>query len=209
MASITATNNASTFEPIAAGNYFARCYSMVDLGTQNTGFKDEAGEDKWQRQVRIGWELPDESFEKDGHQRCKTISGTYTLSMNEKANLRKILESWRGASFTDEQAKAFDVTKLLGVACMLNIIHKTSNGGKLYANVSAVTSVPKGMGVKAQVNKTEVFTFEEYSDDSFSRLPDYLKDIIKKSTEWNELSSPSLTPISTTPANEVADDLPF
>ena len=122
---INATNSGTQRELIPAGNYIARCYQMIEIGTVEEII---IGEKKTLRKVRIGWELPDElrvfNPEK-GEQPC-VISQEFTLSMNEKANLRKMLASWRGKDFTEDEARCFDISKLLGVPCMLNIIHKPS-----------------------------------------------------------------------------------
>ena len=62
-----------------------------------------------------------------------TVSRTFTVSLHEKANLRKFLSAWRGRDFTTEEAKAFDVSKLLGAYCMVNVTESETNG-KTYSN---------------------------------------------------------------------------
>src|SRR6476646_4032953 len=121
--SINATNNGVMRELIPAGNYIARCYQMIEIGTVD---EFVMGKPVRAKKVRIGWELPTELKvlrEEKGEQPL-VISKEYTLSMNEKANLRKDLKSWRGRDFTEDELRAFDITNLLGVPCMLNIIHK-------------------------------------------------------------------------------------
>ena len=55
------------------------------------------------------------------------------------------MESWIGKVFSDEERKTgFDTVNLIGSNCFLNIIHNESDG-KTYANISAITSVPKGI----------------------------------------------------------------
>src|SRR5688572_23018431 len=68
----------------------------------------------------------------------------YTCSLHEKAALRGDLESWRGRAFTDQELQAFDLESLLGVNCLLNILHECRNGST-YANVSSIMRLPKGM----------------------------------------------------------------
>ena len=79
----------------------------------------------------MGWELPTEIKvfkDENGEQPC-VISKEYTLSMAEKANLRIAFKIMAVKIFTEDEAKSFDITKLLGVPCMINIIHKTSKDG--------------------------------------------------------------------------------
>ena len=57
--SITATTktNSKKFEPIEAGSYPARCYSMIEMGTNEENYQGTA---KMVNKVRITWELPTE-----------------------------------------------------------------------------------------------------------------------------------------------------
>src|SRR3990167_2490369 len=64
---------------------------------------------------------------------------------DEKANLRKHLEAWRGKKFTKEELDGFDVEKLLGVNCQLQVIHNLSDNGGTFANVQAIVPLGKGM----------------------------------------------------------------
>jgi hypothetical protein len=72
------------------------------------------------------------------------VQKRYTASLNEKATLRKELESWRGRPFTQEELDAFDLDKLIGANCQLNIQHVTKEG-KLYANVVSIVPLGKNM----------------------------------------------------------------
>src|SRR5271168_3727728 len=83
------------FELTPAGTFLALCYRFIDRGTQISEFM---GEKKTRREVMISWELVGEVMS-DG--RPFSASKTYTLSMHEKATLRKDLEAWRGKAFVD------------------------------------------------------------------------------------------------------------
>ena len=45
-----------------------------------------------------------------------TVSKTYTRSMHERSALRRDLEDWRGRRFTEQEARAFDLEKVVGIA---------------------------------------------------------------------------------------------
>lgn len=212
---IIAKNDGIKRELIPAGNYIARCYSMILLGTIT---EQILGEEKTLEKVRISWELPTELrvFKEENGEQPMVISQEFTLSMHEKANLRKFLESWRGRGFTDEEAKCFDITKLLGVPCMLNIIHKVSKSGSSYATISSVAAVPKGITVPAQVNPNFEFNYESaFSVESLESFPDFIKDKIKSSEEYKALITPNHAetksePITTnTETDGPIDPLPF
>lgn len=183
---------------------------MLHIGT---GEEDIMGEKKIQNRARIGWEIPGEMRKYgDGPESPMVISQKYTLSMNEKANLRKMLQSWRGKAFTEEEATAFDITKLLGLPCMLNIIHKQSAKGSTYANIAGVTAMPKGFEAPAQIHRTCVFDYDSPNLELLEALPDFMQEEIKASDEYKALMG-SIThadqPERPSDSTGGADDLPF
>ena len=138
------------------------------------------------------------------------ISQEFTLSMNEKANLRKFLESWRGKGFTEEEAKVFDITKLLGVPCMLSIIHKESKKGNEFEVISSVAAMPKGVECPPQVNPTFEFNFEDkFSSKALDEFPDFIKDKIKSSEEFKKILMPESTEVYEPVNDEEPNDMPF
>ena len=211
---INATNETVQRELTPAGNHIARCYSMIHIGTIQ---EEYMGEPKMGNKVRITWELPNElrTFKEENGEQPMVISKEYTLSMHEKSNLRKDLESWRGKGFTEDEAKEFDITKLLGVPCMLSIIHKVSKSEKQYATITSIASIPKGMDAPDQVNQNFEFNFcDSFSEDNLESFPDFIKEKIKSSVEYIKLTNPNnentaanIGGSSDTPAPE--DDLPF
>ena len=122
MGFVASDSGGSNYKRVPAGAHVGRCYSLIDLGTQLSS--GQYGE-KLQHKIQIKWELFGEDEQgaplvsDDGSP--MTISKSYTLSLSDKASLRKDLASWRGRDFTEEEAKAFDVTKLLGAYCMVNV----------------------------------------------------------------------------------------
>jgi hypothetical protein len=140
------------------------------------------------------------------------FSKDFTLSMYEKANLRKVLESWRGKAFTNEQAESFDITALVGKPCLLNIIHKQV-GDKTYANIAGISAMPKGMTCSPQINESVVFNVEEFDQKVFDGLSEYVQNKIKRSREYVAFQNPNVThdepASSNSPEPETDDDLPF
>lgn len=206
---ILAKDNGQKREPIPVGNYVARCYQMIEIGTVSEVIQ---GTPKILHKVRIGWELPEELRVFGDKEQPLVISKEYTLSMNEKSNLRKDLKSWRGKDFTPEEARGFDITKLLGVPCMLNIIHKASktDASKLYEEISAISSPPKSVVCPKQFFPTQVLSFDNFDWELFNSLPDFIADKIKSSLEYEELIKKQNEPhVDASGVSDVADDLPF
>jgi len=204
---INATNTGGEKILTPSGNFIARCYSMIHIGTIE---EDYMGEKKHLNKVRITWELPNELkvFKEENGEQPFSISKEFTLSLHEKATLRKFLESWRGKGFTDDESKKFDIARLVGVPCMLNIIHKVSKNGNTYADIASVSAMPKGITAPEQINKSVIFTITQPDWDVFDKFPDFLKTKIKSSQEYNIIQAPDVqdTPIET---DEKTDDLPF
>lgn len=205
---ITATTTGATREIIPAGNYLARCYQMIEIGTVNEIIM---GENKVLKKVRIGWELPTELkvFKEENGEQPLVTSKEYTLSMHEKSSLRADLKSWRGKDFTEEEAKAFDITKLISKPCMINIIHKPSKSdpSKIYANIAGITPIPKGVIVPEQINKTFVLSYDNFDQAAFDALPDFIKDKMKGSLEYAAIHQPNN--IQTQSASHIVDDNEF
>ena len=181
------TESESNFKPIEAGNHIARCVQIIDLGTQQeTAF--ESTEINFNHKIRITWELPNELIEwedketKEQKTRPQLISQEFKASLHEKAKLRKTLASWRGRDFTDEELGGFDITKLLDVPCMINVIH-TDKDGKKYANISAITPLGKGMQCPTRLSDLIHFEIENFDQNIFDSLPKFLQEKIDKSEE--------------------------
>lgn len=208
---ITATNNGGApRQLIPTGNYVARCYRMIHIGTVEEVI---LGEKKVLNKVRIGWELPTEMrvFSEDKGEQPLVIDKEFTLSLHEKSALRAVLKSWRGKDFTEDEAKAFDITKLLGVQCMINIIHKPSkkDPSKIYEEIAGITSMPKGLTAPEQINPTFVLSYDEWSEAKFSTLPDFIKNKMMSSMEYSAMVNPAHTEIKDVHEAANDDDLPF
>lgn len=177
------------FKRVPSGVHIGRCYSLVDLGTQTTN--GQYGE-KRQHKIRVSWELFGEdenghplTVDVDGKEMPMTISKHYTVSLHEKAGLRKDLSAWRGRDFTEEEAKAFDVSKLIGAYCMVNVTTSETNG-KTYSNVGGLTPLPAALknAKPAPIHENLIFNLDEPDMEIFAGFHEKLQDAIKSSPEW-------------------------
>jgi len=189
MGFIASDNGGGNFKRVPAGVHIGRCYSLIDLGTQHSS--GQYGE-KFQHKVRISWELfgEDENGEPltidvDGQDMPLTISKSYTMSLHEKAALRKDLAAWRGRDFTDEEANGFDVSKLIGAYCMVNVTTSESNG-KTYSNVVGLTPLPAALknAKPAAVHENVLFNLDEPDLTVLKGFHEKLQEAIKRSPEW-------------------------
>jgi hypothetical protein len=94
--------------------------------------------------TRIVWQIDQTYKGDDGKERRYEVSMPYTASLHEKAKLRHHLESWRGRKFTKEELDEFDLEKLIGVNCQIQVVHNVATNGNTYANVQAIVPPAKG-----------------------------------------------------------------
>ena len=113
--------------------------------------------------------------------------------MNEKATLRKHLESWRGKGFTPDDFSGpgrFDIKNIVGKACMLSVVHATKDGNT-YSNIAGIAAMPKGMKAPPQINPSVFLglTEEDFRDEVFNELSPKIQETIKASPEYKSLMS--------------------
>lgn len=186
------SNSAGSFTPVPAGMHLARCFRIVDLGTQKTSYM---GKDKLNRKILIQFEIHSEDADGNPLLTDKgeplSISKRYTLSLNEKATLSVDLESWRGAAFTQAERNGFNLEKLLGVWAMLNVTKSVGNDGKEYTNIETINPVPaqiKKVGLPEAHNDTMIYSIENSPQQAFDKLSEGVKKTIQASPEWEQKS---------------------
>jgi len=181
------------FKRVPQGVFVARCFQLIDMGTQTQIGQFGA---KTAHKISVGWEIfgEDDNGEPltvnvDGKNMPLTIKKSYTMSLHEKANLRKDLEAWRGRAFSEEEAKGFDISKLLGAYCMVNVT-TSENGGKTYSNVAGLTPLPSALKANKPAGVHEFFVFDLDKPDMkvFNSFHEKLQMAIKKSPEWMRIS---------------------
>ncbi len=168
-------------DPVPADTYRAVCYAIYDIGTHvNPVFKSK------NHQVIIIWELPDllMDYEKDGvtKQMPRVISKTYTLSLGEKAILRRDLQSWRGRVFTEEELDGFDIKNLLGANGLLQVIVKKKEKGT-FAEVSTIMPLMKGMQKVEPATEKQFYSMQDGMDIP-ENTPKWIREKILSSLEF-------------------------
>ena len=196
MGFIAKDSGGGDFKRVPAGAYIGRCYAVIDLGTQLSS--GQYGE-KMQHKLQLRWEIFGEdeqgnplTMTVDGKEMPMSISKSYTVSLHEKSGLRRDLASWRGRDFTDEEAKGFDVSKLIGAYCMVNVTTSETNS-KTYSNVAGLTPLPGALknAKPAPVHANVLFNLDEPDMAIFNTFHEKLQEAIKRSPEWQEFQRKS------------------
>ena len=182
------------FEICPSGMHLARCYRLVDIGTQQSEYM---GATKFLHKITLAWEVHGID---DAGMPIKMLDGrpfgifkNYTLSWSEKANLRLDLQSWRGKPFNQEEMQKFDLKNILGVWCMLNVIEHVGKNGNTYANIAGISPVPgmiKAAGFPQPVNPVQLFSLQNPDMVMFESFSNNLKAKIESSPEWKKLHAP-------------------
>jgi|YelNatPaOPRAMG01_1025707.scaffolds.fasta_scaffold26911_3 hypothetical protein len=196
--SLTLTETATTFELPPAGPQAAICTRVIDLGTQTTDYQ---GEQRPSRKVLLTWRLAETRADGEPFM----VSRRFTASLHEKSALRGILKGWRGRDFTLTELAAFDLRRLLGASCLLNLTH-TQRNGRDYADIVSVSPIPKGMAAPEPLGDFEAVLLD-LSDpttfDAMASLSDRLREQIEASPEWKAAQAapaPAARPAAPPPA---------
>jgi hypothetical protein len=215
-----ATGGGGDFKPVPAGMHLARCYRIIDLGSQKS---DWQGKQKISPKVMIQWEVHSEDDEGKPLVTDKnepmTISKNYTVSLGENARLRIDLKSWRGRDFNLEELSGFHLRNVLGSWCMLTVTRTPGSDGKEYSNVTAVSPVPasiKRAGLPEGHNEKKFFDLDNPDMALFDTFSDKLKAKIMSAPEWPKGSpaeqyqkEQNKSAKSGTGFDDMDDDIPF
>lgn len=189
-----------TQEPsVEPGTYLARCFRIVDAGTQVSELYGE------KRKLVVTWELPTERIVVEGKDLPRSISKFYTLSLNKKATLRKDLECWRGRAFTPEELQGFELAKVLGTACQLTVVH-TDNGK---VQVAAVAGIPRGTNVPKVENPLVEYAYDQFTNGDWDKLPEWIQKMVGQCLEWAKPNPVDPPAAQFAHEDEGLDDVPF
>lgn len=175
----TATGTGEEFATLSRGTHFARLVSIIDLGTQTSA---EVYGGKKQHKVLFQFEILGDEKRTDG--KPFLASKRYTVSLHEKASLRKDIEAWQG-NIPEAQAASYPLTSLLGKPCQLSITHRESDG-RTYSDIAAIMAMPKGMPAIPGEMPLTVFDLDARDMDVFNALHERLQDQIRSAPEWTQ-----------------------
>ena len=207
---IVSAKSKNTTEPIPAGVHHAICFGVIELGTQ------EPTDPKYNKnkKIVIMWELPHETIDTPEGIKPRVISNDYTQSIDKKATLRGVLESWRGRAFTADELNRFALDNILGVNCQLNIVHKQgiADPSRTFARIQGVVPLVKGMAPLKPTNK--IIKYDIPTSGPFEipeSIPEWIAEKIKNSDEYKAAhGAPAPVAAKSAPAPSLPDEsVPF
>ena len=166
--------------PLDGGTYIFVCVGVIDIGEQrNETFKN------YSDKMMFIFEIPSETLEIDGEQKPRWLSKEYTVSLSNKSNLKKDIESWMGAQLTDGQIKdGFDLRQLLGKGGQLSVIIEEGKEGRKYNKITSVIGLPKGMNAPETKNELISYDIDNHDQATFDKIPEWIRNKIMSSTQW-------------------------
>lgn len=170
---------------VEAGSYLAVCVGVVYIGEQYIPpYGNKKG--RYENRLMFVWDIPSELDENGAP---KQLSKPVNATNSPKGNLMAILSDWNSRTYTKDELADAEFNDQLGKACMLTV-SVNENG---YANVTTVSAVPKG--IQAPTSSTPYIKFDvnEWSDEGFAALPEWVKGKIRDSSEYKKLHAPDVT----------------
>lgn len=193
------------FEKVDPGMHAGQCVGMFDRGSH---FNEKS--QKFSRKITLIFNLS--TLDSEG--KHFEMFSNYTFSMFEGSYLRKAIESWFGKRFdSNEDAAAFDLSKLLSRKAYLNVVHNTS-GNSTYANIETIVPLPPAMKQSETFPEFEplLFSLDAFDQVAFNRLPDKIKEKIQQCQEWGSIEADASTdaPAQSGDNSDFEDDdIPF
>jgi len=172
----------TSYTLIPPGNYPARCYGVVSLGTQQPSNPQFSAQFK----VVLMFEFPTETIERDGKTKPLGITqflNAYLGSSKKPSKTAQFLTAWRGKPFTEAELKGFDLAKVIGVPCLISITHE-DKGGKIREVISSIAPPLKGMAIPPQFNPSVHYEVEDKRNEVFNALPEWMRKMIEASDEF-------------------------
>lgn len=149
------------------------CVGVFDMGTH-------VGVYGAKRSVKLMFEI--NAQRNDG--KNFVVTRDYGFTISKKSKLREMIEAWRGKPFTEkEESEGFDLAKLLGQPCAVQVVHKESNGNT-YANIGSITKLMKGMQPMKPTTPLLSYFFDDHGKTLPAGTPEWIVKKIKESQEW-------------------------
>jgi len=187
----TGESNNQTFKKrplLEAGPYEGRVLGLVELGKRANTYEPEKPA---RNMIRIMFEIPDQTYETT-NEKGEAVQSTYvfkrdvTASTHEKAFLTKLIKSTNPGM---DVKKGFKVTDVVGQPVAL-VIEKSSFNNQQgetieYNKAADISPINKKLLPLEESNReTMVFDFDEPCAETFAKMPEFLKEELKKALNY-------------------------
>ena len=98
---------------------------------------------------------------------------------------------------------------MLGAGAMLSVSVVERDDGSRHNKIEAVTGVPKGIEVPKVESEPLLFDADEPDMDMLEKMPEWIQDIIRKSTQFAENPPDEKIPDENTGADPAREECPI
>lgn len=170
MVKIPVSGKSGSFKGLEPGIYNARCDLVADLGMQDTG---KYG---MKHKVYLRFSVPDQTGEReDGTKFQMSIGSKFTATLSKRATLRKVLESWRGRPFTEEELENFELTNLLNAPATLVVGSYTDKEGNPRPSIDNVLKCKSPVD---ELLEKAIAVSAESPEEDLAKVPEWLRNTI-------------------------------
>lgn len=185
--------------PVPGGTYMATCVYSIEIGEQLCKYKDKG--ESYNNQVMLGFELAGVDIEIDGEKKPRVLGRTFNIAQKKVENsaLYNFVNLWTGKQCSVDEFKDVDTNSLVGKAAMLSVVLSADGA---YSNIKSAISVPLGMPAPTYSSELIRFDIKPWDQAAFDALPEWAKERIRKSKEYQRDHAPTDT-IAVQPPTEV------
>lgn len=166
----------------------AKCYAVVDLWSQETEWK---GDKKMQRKIQISFETDQMGTFWEKWELPLALWNTYSFFITDNSNLYKDLSSWL---WWTQPNRMFNVFDLIGMTAEVMVSHEITKKGKPFAKIVKIKPGKKDWDL---INTPVMFSLEQFNEDEFFKLPEFLQKQIQATPEYSIVIGEDTTPAQT------------
>ena len=166
--------------PIPAGQYLGHIVGVLDLGEQYSDLYKN-----YSNKLCFTFEVCGQTHEVDGKTVTRDLSKTLSVAAKAGSKCRTFFDGLAGKTHTDEEYKEIDPFSFLGMPVALQIVLSED---QQHNNIMSVTPVPPFVpSIPPRTLPMFRFDTAQWDDKQFEALPEWAKERLKKSTEYQQL----------------------
>ena len=176
--------------PVPGGTYLAICVYSIGIGEQLCEYEGKSK--NYYNQVVLGFEICGQTVEIDGKQEPRVLGKTFNATKGKKSGLRKFIGAWEAKELSDDEYLDTDTNDYVGKPAFLTIVLNETGE---YSNIDSVAPLPAGIPIEVPKPMSELIRFDtdDWDQKAFDNLPDWAKERIKKSTQYQKEHLPAET----------------
>ena len=140
----------------------------------------------------LGFEICAQTVEIDGKQEPRVLGKTFNATKGKKSGLRKFIWAWEAKELSDDEYLDKDTNDYVGRPALLTVVLNETGE---YSNIDGIAPLPMGIPVDVPqpLSKLIRFDTDDWNQAVFDALPDWAKERIKKSTQYQKEHLPAET----------------